>query len=168
MSSNIAKVMHEPQLKKWHSKEHLNAEIGEDCLKLLGKVFCGCRDYTWDKDEYTMYWVQAKGLTKFAWWCLGEFSNHLLECSNKSSTPCKQPGPVMTLMCIVVGHPQKTPLWWTIATARSFYIQQRHCDYNTMSATPLEPGWYAVHSTPWRMSAWRKISVVSNNTGSEL
>ena len=166
MSSNIAKVMHEPQLKKWHSKEHLNAEIGEDCLKLLGKVFCGCRDYTWDKDEYTMYWVQAKGLTKFAWWCLGEFSNHPLECSNTSSTPCKQPGPVM---CMAVGHPQPIPLWWTIAAARSFYIQQGNCDWHNVCHTPgarMVCSCSTFHSV--KMSACRNIRVVSNNTGSEL
>ena len=85
MSSNIAKIIHEPQLKKWHAKEHLNAEIREDCLKLLGKVSRGCHDYTWDKDEFMMYWVQAKDLTNLHDGArLNSQIMHSLECSNKS------------------------------------------------------------------------------------
>ena len=33
-------------------------------------------------------------------------------------SPCKKPGLVLTLICIVVGHPQQAPLWWKIATAQ--------------------------------------------------
>jgi len=38
----------------------------------------------------------------------------------------KQPGPVSTLIYIVVGHPQQALLRWKIATARSiiYYTQQ--------------------------------------------
>jgi len=68
MSSNIAKVIHEPQ-KKWHCRECLNAEIDEESLILLGKVFQAVITLG-TKDEY-IYWVRAKGLTKFAWrWVL--------------------------------------------------------------------------------------------------
>jgi len=38
MSSNIAKVIHEPQPKKWHCRDRLNAEIDDKCLILLGSV----------------------------------------------------------------------------------------------------------------------------------
>ena len=37
MNSSIANMMHEPQ--KRHCSEHLNAEIDEECLIWLGKVF---------------------------------------------------------------------------------------------------------------------------------
>jgi len=50
-------------------------------------------------------------------------------------SPCKQPGPVLTLVCIAVGHPQQTLLWWKIATARSF-IFNRGIVTDTMPATP--------------------------------
>jgi len=30
---------------------------------------------------------------------------------------CNQPGPVLTLICIAVGHPQQAPLCWRVATA---------------------------------------------------
>ena len=64
MSSNIAKVVHGPQ-KKWHCRECLNAEIDEESLILLSKVFQALITLG-TKDEY-IYWVRAKGLTKFAW-----------------------------------------------------------------------------------------------------
>ena len=35
-------------------------------------------------------------------------------------SPYKQPGLVSILICIVVGNPQQTPLWWKIATAHHF------------------------------------------------
>jgi len=38
MSSNITKVIHEPQPKKMNCRERLNAEIHDECLILLGKV----------------------------------------------------------------------------------------------------------------------------------
>jgi len=41
--------------------------------------------------------------------------NHLPESLIKSSAlslPYKQPGPVLTLFYIAVGHPQQAPLWW--------------------------------------------------------
>ena len=69
MSGNIAKVIHEPQPKKWHCRECLNAEIDDEYLILLGKVFQAVITLG-TKDEY-IYWVWAKGLTKFAWrWVL--------------------------------------------------------------------------------------------------
>jgi len=45
MSSNIAKVIHEPQPKKWHCRDRLNAEIDDKCLILLGSV--PFHNYTW-------------------------------------------------------------------------------------------------------------------------
>ena len=39
MSSNTAKVINEPQPIKWHCRERINAEIDDECLILLGKVF---------------------------------------------------------------------------------------------------------------------------------
>jgi len=41
----------------------------------------------------------------------------------------------MTKSDWVVGHPQQAPLWWKIATARSF-ILNRGIVTDTMSATP--------------------------------
>jgi len=69
MSSNTAKVINEPQPIKWHCRERINAEIDDECLILLGKVFHAVITLG-TKDEH-IYWVQAKGLTNFAWqWVL--------------------------------------------------------------------------------------------------
>ena len=43
-----------------------------------------------------------------------------------------------------------------IATVRSF-ILNRGIVTDTMSATPLEPGWFAVHSTPSRFLSARSV-----------
>ena len=48
------------------------------------------------------------------------------------------------------GSSSAGPALVEIATARSF-ILDRGIVTDTMSATPLEPGWYAVHSTPPRL-----------------
>ena len=59
MSSNNAEVIHEPQPKKWHCRERLNAEIDNECLMLLGKVFHAV--ITLDtKDEY-IDWIALTG-----------------------------------------------------------------------------------------------------------
>jgi len=74
--------------------------------------------------------------------CLGEFSQNA-----QLRAPCKQPGPVSTLIFIAVGHPQQTPLWWKIATTRSFMLNGGIVT-DTISAMHPEPGWCAVHSIP--------------------
>ena len=35
-------------------------------------------------------------------------------------SPCRQPRLDLTLICIVVGHPQQALLWWKVATSGSF------------------------------------------------
>ena len=43
------------------------------------------------------------------------------------------------LVDIVMGYPQQAPLWWKVATARSFVLN-RGIVRDIMPATPLEPG----------------------------
>jgi len=64
MISNIAKVIREPQPKKWHCRERLNAEIDDECLVLLGKVFHAIITLG-TKDEYI--YNEYKQKAKFAW-----------------------------------------------------------------------------------------------------
>ena len=79
-----------------------------------------------------------------------DLRNHL---PKSSLSPCKQPGPVSTLICIAVGHHQQAPLWWKVATARSLLYSTGHCD----RSHSLEPGWCAVHSTPSKLLSARSV-----------
>ena len=73
--------------------------------------------------------------------CLSSL-NHLLECSIKSSTLYPL-GPVSTLICMAVGHPQQTLFWWEITTARSFIAYVWH---NVCHALGARIGCSAFHS----------------------
>ena len=54
------------------------------------------------------------------------------------------------------GSSSAGPTLVEIATARSF-ILNRGIVTDTMTATPLEPGWWAVHSTPLRLLSARSV-----------
>ena len=42
-------------------------------------------------------------------------------------SPCKQHGPVLTLIYIAVGHPQQALLWWKIANYKLLYTKGALC-----------------------------------------
>ena len=90
--------------------------------------------------------------------CQGEFSNHLPECSIKSFTLSLQtPWTSFDPYLYSGGSSFCRPLlWWKIATVRSF-ILNRGIKTDIMPATPPDPGWCAVHSTPSRLLSARSV-----------
>ena len=91
--------------------------------------------------------------------CQAEFSNHLPECSIKSFTLSLQTAWTSLDPYLYSGGPivlHRSPLWWKIATVRSF-ILNRGIMTDIMPATPPEPGWCAVHSTPSRLLSARSV-----------